>query len=116
LRSNRKWLIRDYIIWGNSGQYQADIIVTETGSPNNRIVFHHQYTGGQPHNVKFSDLIDHRGNQLPENISNAEVILIPKNSKAGYVMGPIGQSSFFLAKSSDDSENPIVDLLIMEMN
>jgi hypothetical protein len=92
------------------------MIVTETGSPNNRIVFHHQHVGGQPHNVKFSDLIDHRGNQLPATISNAEVVLIPRNSKAGYVMGPIGPTSFFLAKSTDDSENPIVDLLIMEMN
>ena len=60
LRSNRKWLIQDYTIWGDSGQFQADMIVTEADSSNNRIVFHHQYVGGQPHNVKFSDLIDHR--------------------------------------------------------
>ena len=116
LTGNRKWLVRDFIVWGDTDTLQADMLVTEEGSASDRVVFIHEFAGGNPQIVNFSDLTDHRGNQLPSTINNAEIILVPRSETAAFVHGDIGSDSFRIAKSSDRASYATVDLLIMEMN
>jgi hypothetical protein len=116
LKSNRKWLIRDYCVWGDDDAFEADMLMTELAASTLRVVFMHQYSGGNGQVVNFADLLDHRGNQLPSTINNAEVIIIPKNAVATFVRGLIGPTSFRIARSSQGPAEAIVDLLIMEMS
>jgi hypothetical protein len=114
LTSNRKWLIRDFSVWGDSGIFDAAIIATESlGSKN--IVFLRELLGGRAQIVEYSDLVDHRGNQLPESIINPAVIVIPKNQTSAFLAGSPGESSFRISKPPGESPDPVVDLLIMEM-
>jgi hypothetical protein len=116
LTGNRKWLIRDYIVWGDSGTLDTAILATEYGVSDNRLIILRELCGQQAQVVEFADLVDHRGNALPETIGNAEIIIIPKNETPSFVVGAIGSESFRLAKSPEASADAIVDLLIMEMN
>ena len=116
LISNRKWLIRDYHIWGYAGNFEADMFMTETDSPVSRVVFLQEFVGGAGQIVEFADLLDHRGNRLPSSINNAEIILIPKNAISAFVLGTAGPASFRVARAPQQAADAIVDLLIMEMN
>lgn len=116
LKSNRKWLIRDYRVWGDDGAFEADMLMTEIAPSTSRVVFLHQYSGGNGQVVNFADLLDHRGNQLPSTVSNAEVIIIPKNAVAAFIPGSIGPTSFRIAKSNRQPADAVVDLLVMEMS
>ncbi len=116
LKSNRKWHVRDYRVWGDDGAIEADMLMTEITPSTSRIVFLHQYSGGNGQVVNFADLLDHRGNQLPSTLSNAIVIIIPKNAIAAFVPGSVGPTSFRIAKSNLRPADAVVDLLIMELS
>jgi hypothetical protein len=116
LTGNRKWLIRDFSVWGQSDLLNSAILATDDTTSGDSIIFMYELSGGQSQVVEFSDLIDHRGNRLPESIDNAEIIIIPKSRDSCFVAGTIGSSSFRLSKISGDAADAIVDLLIMEMN
>jgi hypothetical protein len=116
LTGNRKWLVRDYIVWGDSGTLDTAVLATEWGSSDNRLIILRELCGALAQVVDFADLVDHRGNALPETITNAEVIIIPKNETSAFVVGAIGEESFRLARSPEASSDAVVDLLIMEMN
>lgn len=116
LRSNRKWMVRDFVVWGDNGTFEADMLMTEIVSGNDRLVFNHEFTGETGQTVIFNDLIDHRGNKLPQTITNPEIILIPKNPVGSFILGNVDKISFRISKDSKQLSNPVVDLLIMEMN
>jgi len=116
LKSNRKWLVRDYVVWGDNGTFEADMIMTEFVSGDERVVFSHEFTGETAQTVIFKDLVDHRGNQLPEKINNPVVILIPRNPIGSFILGNVGEKSFRISKDSNQLSNSLVDLLIMEMD
>ena len=116
LKSNRKWLVRDYVVWGDNGAYEADMILTEFNSGSGRVVYNHEFTGSGPQLVNFADLIDHRGNQLPASINNPEIILVPKNRVSSFIPGSIGNKSFRISKDSKEPSDSMVDLVILEMN
>lgn len=115
LTSNRKWLVRDFTVWGNSASFDSAIIGTEDAS-SDRVVFMRELVGGQPQIVEFSDLTDHRGNKLPGTISNAELVIVPKGETAAFIVGQVGAAAFRLAKVGISAPDAIVDLIIMEMN
>lgn len=116
LKSNRKWLVPNFTVWGDNGTFEADMILTEYVSGDERIVFNHEFTGETAQTVIFKDLKDHRGNHLPEKIINPEIILIPRNPVASFILGTIGEKSFRISRDSKQLSNSVVDLLIMEMN
>jgi hypothetical protein len=116
LTGNRKWLVRDFSVWGESDSLNSAIIATENTSAGNRVVFMHEFSGGQFQAVEFSDLVDHRGNSLPGVINNPEIIIVPKSRTSCFIAGNIGPSTFQIAKVSGQSSDAIVDLIIMELN
>jgi len=116
LKSNRKWLVRDFRVRGDGGAVESDMIASETDASNVRVVYVREFSGGTEQRVIFSDLIDHRGNYLPSIIANAEIVLIPKNVVGAYIRGTVGPSSFRIAKERAVPDDAKVDFLIMEMN
>lgn len=116
LKSNRKWLVPNFVVWGDNGTFEADMIMTEFVAGDERVVFSHEYTGETAQTVIFKNLVDRRGNNLPEKIANPEVILIPRNPIASFILGTVGEKSFRISKDSRELSDSVVDLLIMEMN
>lgn len=116
LTGNRKWLVRDFTVWGNTGTIDGAILFTESDSPSARVSFIYELSGGNPQVVEFTDLVDHRGNRLPSGIANAEILIIPKNEVGSFIVGNVGPSSFRVAKAPAAPSDAQVDLLIMEMN
>ena len=116
LTGNRKWLVRDFTVWGDSGSFEGSILETEKGSQSDRVIFMRELSGGNSQIVEFADLCDHRGNQLPVTIKNPEVVIVPKSEVASFVVGTVGPSSFRIARPFSQPSDATVDLLIMEMN
>jgi hypothetical protein len=114
LTGNRKWLVRDFTVWGDPGTFDAAIIATEDFGVRN-VVFLRELLGGRAQVVEYADLIDHRGNPLPDTIANPTVIIIPKNGAVAYLAGSPGNMSFAIAKVPGGSIEPVADLIIMEM-
>ncbi len=116
LKSNRKWLVRNFVVWGDNSTFEADLMMTEFVAGDERIVFNREFTGETAQTVIFKNLVDHRGNQLPENIKNPEIILIPRNPVGSFILGNVGEKTFRISKDFLQMSNSMVDLLIMEMN
>ena len=116
LTGNRKWLVKDFLVWGTSGAIEGELIFTEVTNSGKRIVFTREISGGTAQEVNFSDLIDHRGNRLPQTIKNPAILIIPKNQTPCFVAGAAGSGSFRIAKSDNYQTSGMIDLLIMEMN
>jgi len=114
LTGNRKWLVRDFTVWGDSDIFDAAVLATENDDGSN-VVFLRELVGGQAQIIEYIDLVDHRGNVPPDTISNPEIIIVPKNHSRAFVVGTPGNSSFRIAKSPGEALDPVVDLLIMEM-
>ena len=112
LKSNRKWLVTNLSVWGSSSAYQMPLGLIEETSEK-RLIFCLAELGGEDQIVKFSDLVDNRGNHLPTSIANPVVILIPRSDAVCYLVGRPSNVNFKIA-SSQSAVQPIIDLLIME--
>jgi len=116
LKSNRKWLIRDFRVWGKGAAIDTPVMYTESDASANRIIFAREFVGASEQVVHFNELIDHRGNSLPGQIENAEIIPIAKNDIPVHLRGSIGPGSFRIARGDGYTDDATVDLIIMEMN
>jgi hypothetical protein len=114
LKSGRKWLVPNLSVWGNSSTYQMPMALTEEGM-SKRLIFCLAELGGEDQLVKFADLVDSLGNHLPSNIANPAVIPIPRNGAFCYLVGKPSATSFKIA-SNPSPNQPVVDLLIMEVD
>ncbi len=48
LTGNRKWLVRDFVVWGDTGSLEAAMIATETEESSKRVAFMRENSGGNP--------------------------------------------------------------------
>ncbi len=114
LNARRAWLVRDLNVWGS---LQAEIlaaIATEIDDSETRVVFTEFVIGGQPQEIAYASLIDHRGNTLPTSIDTPAIIPIAKNDVPAAIIGQPGPTSFRLAKATSTPENALIDLWIVE--
>lgn len=65
--------------------------------------------------MAFSDLTDHRGNQLPSTIASPRVIIRPRSSDTAFVISEESETNFKIARDPDASGPVTVDLLVVEM-
>lgn len=118
LKSNRKWLVPNLLVWGNSDAFQARFLMTEDSQPK-RVVFSSNVIGGQNQVVNYDALTDSRGNALPTQISNPVLVIIPRNQVHCYLIGRPSQTGFKIARAESDErfqQDGLVDLLIMEVD
>jgi len=118
LKSNRKWLVRNLLVWGNSEAVPARMLMTELGD-SKRVMYSDCAIGGKNQVVSFDELVDSRGNQLPEEIKSPVVMLIPRSSSHCYLVGQPSSNGFSIAREStshETNQDGLVDLLIMEVD
>jgi hypothetical protein len=119
LKSNRKWLVPNLMVWGNAEAIQPQLLLTEETDDSKRIVFTDNIIGGKNQTVDFSDLIDSRGNHLPEEIANPIIVIIPRDTNHCYLVGRPSCSGFKIARSESSTgslQHGLVDLLVMEVD
>jgi hypothetical protein len=113
LRGNRKFLVTDYMVYGDYAAAEGGLLYTEDIG-DKRIIFAHRYLSENEQWVNFSDLYDYKNNRLPENLSSPKVVILPKNDVHCFLVGSESSTGFKIAKSSPDKTG-LVDILIMEM-
>ena len=114
LRGNRKFLITDFMVYGDYSGVEGGVLYTENIPGNKRVVFAHSYISSNEQLVKFSDLSDIRCNPLPEELTSPKVIILPRNDVHCFIVGSESSSGFKIAKSEAEKTG-LVDLLIIEM-
>lgn len=119
LKSNRKWLVPNILVWGNSDAFLARFIMTEEESTYRRVVYASNVIGGENQTISYADLTDLRGNPLPSQIKSPVVVIIPRNRIQCYLVGRPSETGFKIARTEADDkfqEDGLVDLLIMEVD
>ncbi len=118
LKSNRKWLVRNLLVWGNSEAVSVRMLMTEHAGTK-RVMYSDESIGGKSQVISYDELVDSRGNRLPGEINNPVVMLIPRNSSHCYLVGQPSSNGFSVAREipdHDTSQDGLVDLLIMEVD
>ncbi len=114
LRGNRKFLIPDFIVYGDYTEIEGGVLFGEQYPGGKRIMFAHNYISENEQPVNFGNLYDYKNNPLPNTLSNPKVIILPKNEVFCFIVGTETETGFKIAKTNS-SENGLVDLLIIEM-
>ena len=118
LRGSRKWSVPGLAVWGDADSVAIAFLAVEDGAVA-RVIFGDGVIGGQSQEVKFADLVDVKGNNLPAQIDNPVVFLIPRNAAPCFLIGKPSSTGFKIARASGADIAPgygLVDLLIMEVN
>lgn len=114
--SRRAWFVPDLVVWGLAGLGEVQFLTIESVDGVNSVQFCLTDIGTGEQSVSYSQLIDHRGNQLPATISAPRVIVRPKSENAAFVVGQESPGSFKIARDPKAASAVTVDLLILEMN
>ncbi len=114
LRGGRKWLAPNLSVWGNNATYRMPLALIEESSPK-RLIFCLAELGGEDQFVNYADLVDSLGNTLPAKIANPIVVIIPRGETPCFLVGKPSNSGFKIACNSSSGQ-PVVDILIMEVD
>ncbi|MCK5125665.1 MAG: hypothetical protein KAR42_05375 [candidate division Zixibacteria bacterium] len=115
LRSRRAWLVTNLAVWGADRDADISLAIVEQIASDKRLGLWRISLGGQNQQIKFSDLLDYRGNSLPTSIVRPVIVIIPKSSLGAFIKSVDGDSCFSIARKDSDSAPALVDLLIFEM-
>lgn len=116
LKSNRKWLVPNLVVWGSIYSFDAFLMMVEENS-SKRVVFSYNVIGGKDQVINYGDLCDFNGNTLPSEIVNPVVVIIPRDRSHCFLVGRPSNTNFKVAcdRSSSIGQG-LVDLLIMEVD
>ena len=115
VKSKRIWFVESLAVWGGRQDAQIDFLITEEIDSVQSIHFGSQALGTSLQQVAFSDLIDHRGNRLPDSINTPRVILRSHTGEAVFILGAETDSEFRIAHAADGADAVVCDLMIIEM-
>ena len=113
--SHRMWFVPEYEVWGLAEWGSADFLVSEEVGSDVTIGYGSQTLGGDAQSVAFGDLSDHRGNQLPDALDAARVIVCPRGTETAFIVGGESSLGFKIARDPDAVGPVTVDLMIIEM-
>ena len=115
LFGRRMWLVSGIIVWGEVTSFEPELILVESDGATARILHGRFAIGGSAQVIKFADLVDQRGNNLPATIANPAVVPIPRSGATVFVQGNASSESFRLSQSGPSNKAAGTDLLIIEM-
>jgi hypothetical protein len=113
--ARRIWFVPDLMVWGLPNVGGVEFIATEQINSSAQVMFGVADIGDGPQQVLFGQLVDNRGNRLPESIRSPRVVLRARCSSAVFVVEPESPTGFKIARDPSGSESVPVDLLIVEM-
>lgn len=113
--SRRLWFVPDVVVWGTPGLGEVHYLTVEDIDSTVSVLYGHSGIEPAEQQVSFQQLVDHRGNQLPDTISSPVVIPRSRSQHAVFVTGCESNEHFKIA-SAPGAPGPVtVDLLIMEL-
>lgn len=115
LTARRVWFVPNFIAWGTSGGGEAELLVVELAGGERGIFFQSLPIGDAAQEVLFADLVDHRGNSLPDTLASPRVLTRSRSEEPVFVIGPESPVSFQIARGSNSPQPVTTDLLIIEM-
>lgn len=115
LTARRIWFVPNFIAWGTSGGGEAELLVVELAGGERGIFFQSLPIGDAAQEVLFSDLVDHRGNSLPDTLASPRVVTRSRSEEPVFVIGAESPVSFQIARGSNSPQPVTTDLLIIEM-
>lgn len=115
LRGRRLWVVRNFQIFGTADEARFLYLGIENVAAVNRIMFGATGIGGAVQDIRFSDLIDFRGNNLPDTINSPKVLIRFRSPYAAYLIGEESDSGFRMARDISAPGPISVDLFIYEM-
>lgn len=115
VKSKRSWFVESISVWGLAQEGQIDFAVVENTNSTLTLLFANQSIGSSLQTINFSDLTDHRGNQLPATMDSPRILIRPRSETAVFIVGQESDQSFKIARDSDASGPVTVDLMVIEM-
>ena len=115
IKSKRIWFVGNLTVWGSQQDAQIDFLITEEADSIQSIHFGSLAIGSSLQQVSFSDLIDHRGNSLPDSINTPRVIPRSHGNNTVFIIGTETDSEFRIAHDAADTGSVTCDLMIIEM-
>lgn len=115
LRGRRLWVVRSLQIFGTADEARFLYLGIEYVDTTNRVMFGTTGIGGAVQDVRFSDLIDFRGNNLPATIKSPKVLVRFRSPYVAYLIGEESDSGFRMARDNSSPGPICVDLFIYEM-
>jgi len=113
--TRRVWLVPNFIIWGLPLWKEIEFLTIEKVETNKTVLYGSLDIGGTAQQVAFSDLTDHRGNQLPSNIASPCVFIRPRNQDTAFIVSEESETNFKVARDPDATGPVTVDLLVVEV-
>ncbi len=113
--TKRSWYVPNLNVYGTIGWGDFEYLLVENVNAVLSVLFNSTSIGDSSQVISFSDLIDHKGNNLPSSLQNPKVIIKQKTDDRAYIVGDESSLGFKIVRS-DSSTAPIpVDLYIVEM-
>jgi hypothetical protein len=113
--ARRVWFVPSFVVWGLPVWEEVEFLTVEKVGSDESVLYGSLDIGGTAQQVTFSDLTDHRGNQLPSTIASPRVIVRPRSSDTAFVISEESETNFKIARDPDASGPVMVDLLVVEM-
>jgi len=114
--SHRQWFVPDVVIWGQPSLDDVDCLFLEQVGSDKSVLFGSLSVGGGSQVISFADLVDHRGNNLPDSINSPRVFIRPHSPETTFIVGTESNSSFKIARDPDSNGQVTADLFIIELD
>ena len=113
--ARRVWFVPSFVVWGLPVWEEVEFLIVEKVGSDEAVLYGSLDIGSTAQQVAFSDLTDHRGNQLPPAIASPRVIIRPRSSDTAFIISEESESTFKIARNPNASGPVTVDLLVVEM-
>ncbi|MDF1544480.1 MAG: hypothetical protein P1R58_05190 [bacterium] len=115
VKSKRIWFVENLSVWGSQQDAEFDFLAVEEADSVQSIHFGSLSIGSSLQQVNYSDLTDHRGNQLPDSINTPRVIPRTHTGSPVFVVGTESDTGFRIAHDDGSNATVVCDLMIIEM-
>ncbi len=113
--TKRSWYIPNLHVYGTIGWGEFEYLLAENVNSVVSVLFDSVSIGDNSQQISFRDLIDHKGNKLPDTLTNPRVIIKQKSDSTAFIVGDESNFGFKIVRSEQSTKTVQVDLYIVEM-
>ena len=115
VNARRVWFVPQLNVWGAADWAEIEYLAIETVNSVKSILFGSASLGEEYQTVKYADLEDFRGNNLPAVLKNPRVVVRPRSEYSAFIVGDETSDGFRVARQMAAAGPVTVDLLVVEM-
>lgn len=113
--ARRMWFVPRMSVWGRANTNDIDFVAAETIGDTTSVYYGSSSAGQPVQEVLFSELTDHRGNQLPASLDAPVVLPRTRGEAPAYIVGRETSDRFRIA-ASEAGDLPVeTDLMVIEL-